>query len=294
MIYEITHTTTYDYEVPVSVSHHLLRLHPRRLQHQRCVEHDLRFEPRPAASKTHIDYYGNRVTFVTIEGAHKQLVITSHNQVEIKPGPPTVGVETPAWETVRDLCRGQQLGESLEASEFLFNSPMVRPDESYVKYAGESFLPGRPISEAALDLAGRIHRDFTFDAKATTVATPLEEVYRTRRGVCQDFAHFQVACLRSIGLPARYVSGYLETNPPDGQPRLAGSDASHAWVSYFCPALGWMDVDPTNNLVPGDRHITIGWGRDFSDVSPIRGVVLGGGRHTLKVAVDVIPRKEGA
>jgi transglutaminase-like putative cysteine protease len=181
---------------------------------------------------------------------------------------------------------------ALEASDFIFDSPLIRARESYLHYAQVSFTPGRPILEAALDLTKPIHSDFKFDPTATSVATPLEEVFKHRRGVCQDFAHFQIGCLRSLGLPARYVSGYVETDPPPGQQRLAGADASHAWVSLFCPGLGWLDVDPTNNMVPSSRHITVAWGRDFSDISPIRGVILGSGEHRLKVAVDVVPLTE--
>jgi transglutaminase-like putative cysteine protease len=165
-------------------------------------------------------------------------------------------------------------------------------DTPFNDYARESFPPGRRILDAVLDLTARIHRDFKFDPTATTVATPLALVLEQRRGVCQDFAHLQIACLRSLGLPARYVSGYLETAPPPGQPKLIGADASHAWVSFFCPSLGWIDADPTNNLLPSLQHIILGWGRDYSDVSPIRGVLSGGDDHTFGVAVDVVARGE--
>ena len=161
-------------------------------------------------------------------------------------------------------------------------------DAPFTNYARESFPAGRNLLEAVLDLTARIHRDFKFDSTATTVATPLAQMLEQRRGVCQDFAHLQIACLRSQGLPARYVSGYLETVPPPGQPKLFGADASHAWASFFCPGLGWIDVDPTNNLLPSMQHITLGWGRDYSDVCPIRGVLVGGEEHTLRVAVDVV------
>jgi transglutaminase-like putative cysteine protease len=157
------------------------------------------------------------------------------------------------------------------------------------RYAAASFPAGRPTLEALLDLTQRIYRDFTYDPRATTVSTPLNQVWRTRRGVCQDFAHFQIGCLRALGLPARYVSGYLVTKPPPGKPRLVGADASHAWVALYCPGVGWIDADPTNNVLPAEHHITVAYGRDFSDVSPVKGVILGGGHHTLSVAVDVTP-----
>lgn len=288
MLYTVTHTTTYEYSAPVSVSYHLLRLQPRALPQQICRSHECIVEPRAAVNKTHLDYYGNKVAFVTVEGGHRRLVVKSVNEVDVRRMPLPPPSETLPWEVVRDMCRGQQIGESLEASEFLFNSPLITLSEEYGAYAVESFPKERPILEGVLDLTRRIHEDFKFDPEATTIATPLDVVFRTRRGVCQDFAQFQIACLRSLGLPARYVSGYLETDPPPGQARLAGADASHAWVSFFSAGLGWIDVDPTNNILVTTRHITVAWGRDYSDVSPIRGVVHGGGPHTLKVSVDVV------
>ncbi|HVY69694.1 MAG TPA: transglutaminase family protein [Verrucomicrobiae bacterium] len=289
MTYDINHTTAYEYSGEVSVSHHVLRLNPRTLEHQECEQHELEIEPAPAAIKTHLDYYGNKVAFITLERPHRRLVIKSLSQVETKRIPGPAPAETPAWETVRDSCRGEQIGTALEASEFIFDSPLIKASERFGDYAIGSFSRGQPILAGVIDLTQRIHRDFKFDPAATTIATPLEEVFRARRGVCQDFAQLQIACLRSLGLPARYVSGYLETDPPPGQPRLAGADASHAWVSFYCHGIGWIDTDPTNGILPSTRHITVAWGRDYSDVSPVRGVVLGGGDHSLSVAVDVIP-----
>jgi transglutaminase-like putative cysteine protease len=177
--------------------------------------------------------------------------------------------------------------EAVEAYQFRFESPRIRIRPEFATYARQSFSPGRPMCEALLDLTARINKDFRFDSKSTHVRTPIEEVFRKKRGVCQDFAHIQIACLRSLKLAARYVSGYLRTYPPPGQPRLVGADASHAWVSAYCPGIGWLDLDPTNNVVPSNGHVTIGWGRDFGDVSPLHGLILGGGAHTLKVAVDL-------
>ena len=288
-LYELTHSTTYDYQSPVTVSHHLLRVTPRRLARQFRLEYHLETDPPAATSSHRTDYFGNEVTFVTIEGAHRCLRVTSRSRVAVGPAFIPDPTETPNWESVRGLCRSDRSSAVLEAVEFVFASPMIPLEAAFADYALASFPPARTILEGALDLTERIHADFKFDATATTVSTPLLEVLEKRRGVCQDFAHFQIACLRSLGLPARYVSGYLETLPPPGKPRLVGADASHAWVSLFCPGLGWIDLDPTNNCLPSMRHITAAWGRDYGDVSPIRGVLLGCGEHSLSVAVDVLP-----
>jgi transglutaminase-like putative cysteine protease len=288
-LFDLTHATTYDYHSPVSVSHHLLRVSPRRLARQFRVAHHVATDPVAATTSQRTDYFGNDVTFVTIEGAHRRLRVTSRSRVAVGPAFIPDPAETPHWESVRGRCRGDRSAAALEAIEFTFATPIVSLEPAFAEYALVSFTSRRSILEAALDLTARIHADFTFDAIATTVSTPLAEVLEKRRGVCQDFAHFEIACLRSLGLPARYVSGYLETVPPPGRPRLVGADASHAWVSLFCPAIGWIDLDPTNNCLPSMRHITAAWGRDYSDVSPIRGVLLGSGEQTLSVAVDVVP-----
>ena len=288
-LYDLTHTTTYDYLSPVTMSHHLLRVSPRRLARQFRLEHSVQTDPVAATTSQRTDYFGNDVTFATIEGAHRRLRITSRSRVAVGPAFIPDPTETPHWESVRGLCRSDRSSAVLEAIEFTFPSPVVPLEPAFAEYALASFTPRRSILEAALELTSRIHADFKFDPTATTVSTPLLEVLEKRRGVCQDFAHFEIACLRSLGLPARYVSGYLETIPPPGKPRLVGADASHAWVSLFCPGIGWIDLDPTNNCTPSIRHITAAWGRDYGDVSPIRGVLLGSGEHTLSVAVDVLP-----
>jgi transglutaminase-like putative cysteine protease len=292
MIYDLTHATTYEYNAPVSLSQHLLRLHPRDLSWQHCLENNLQIDPTPGVVHSHDDYFGNRTSFVTIEGAHKKMVVTSRSRVEIEPVVPPKPVETPAWETVRDSYSEDAADGAGEAGEFIYDSPHIPRLDAFADYAVASFVPGRPILEVVLNLTDRIYREFKFDPKATTIATPLDQVMKSRRGVCQDFAHLEIGFLRSMGISARYVSGYLETDPPPGKPRLAGADASHAWISFFCPGAGWIDVDPTNNLLPSCRHITVAWGRDYGDVSPIRGVILGSGEHSLKVAVDVIPSHE--
>ena len=287
LLYTISHSTTYEYVGEVSVSHHLLRLAPRSGRKQTCVAHELTISPSPEARSVHPDYFGNPTCVIAIDTPHQQLVITSKSQVAVglpfTPDP----LETPVWDTVRARCHDDQSSPALEALEFIYASPLIPIGNGWSDYAKASFPRGRPVLDAVLGLAQRIHDDFAFDATATTVTTPLSEVFHQRRGVCQDFAHFLIACLRTQGVPARYVSGYLETDPPPGLAKLRGVDASHAWVSFFCPGIGWLDVDPTNNCLPALRHITIGWGRDYSDVSPIRGVLVGGQSQSVCVAVDV-------
>jgi transglutaminase-like putative cysteine protease len=287
LLFDISHTTTYEYLGDVSISHHLLRLGPRDYSRQSCLSHELAIAPGPATMSVRRDYFGNLAHFVGLETPHKQLVITSHSRVALGPVFIPEPAETPSWEIVRAGCRDDHSGQALEAHEFTYPSPLVPVAEEFAAYAQPSFAPRRPVLEAVADLTRRISQDFAFDPAATTVTTPVADVLQQRRGVCQDLAHVQIACLRAYGLPARYVSGYLETNPPPGQPKLLGVDASHAWVGFFCPGLGWVDVDPTNNCFPSMRHITVGWGRDYSDVCPIRGVLMGGEGQTLRVAVDV-------
>lgn len=288
LLYEITHSTTYDYVGDVSVSHHLLRLGPRPFNKQACLEHQIEILPQPGMIHMHRDYFGNPAHFVAVETTHQQLVIKSTSRVAVKPAFIPEPMETPPWEIVRARCRDDHSGNALEAHEFTYASPLVPQGSDFASYAKNSFASDRPVLDAVTDLTRRIHEDFTFDSAATTVSTPVSEVFKNRRGVCQDFVHFQLACLRSYGLPARYVSGYLETDAPPGQPKLRGTDASHAWVGFFCPGIGWIDLDPTNNCLPSLRHITIAWGRDYGDVPPIRGVLVGGQSQQLRVAVDVV------
>jgi transglutaminase-like putative cysteine protease len=247
----------------------------------------------PVGRGVHVDSYGNITQYFEIEGKHEVLEVISRSLVEVLPSVHPDPSLTPRWEEVRDSCQLEKLTPGSEAGAFRFASPMVPLGVDFASYARSEFTPGRPVLEAVLGLTGRIFRDFKFDPRATDVSTPVSEVFKKRAGVCQDFAHLMLACLRSLGLPGRYVSGYLETAPPPGKVRLTGADASHAWVSVFCgEGAGWIDADPTNNLLPGERHITVAWGRDFSDVSPLRGVTLGAGGQRLAVAVDVIPVDE--
>ncbi len=289
MTYRVRHETVYDYEDPVSVSHHILRLTPRSSGRQRCQRSAISMVPNPLARAAHTDYFGNAVVSFTLLEPHERLVVEATSELEVDAPPRPDFSASPAWEEVRDSMAGNHSAEALDAYQFVFDSKRVEAKPELAGYACESFPPGRPLLEGALELTRRINQDFRFDTKATEVSTPVETFFEKRRGVCQDFSHLQIACMRSLGLPARYVSGYLRTLPPPGRARLVGADASHAWCSAWSPGTGWVDFDPTNNCIPADGHITVAWGRDYSDVSPIHGVLLGGSEHTLHVGVDVIP-----
>jgi transglutaminase-like putative cysteine protease len=287
MIYRILHRTTYKYKYPVSVGNHVACLKPRSLPRHRLEQSELKIEPAPATITERVDYFGNHLCFFTVEEPHDELVVEARSRVVMEENAPAWPRQSPPWEEVARALPEDHHPATLEAYQFRFESPRIRLNPEFAAYARQSFTDRRPLHEALLDLTARIHADFRFESKATTVRTPVEEVFRKRRGVCQDFAHVQIACLRSIQLSARYVSGYLRTHPPPGKPRLVGADASHAWVSAYCPEIGWLDLDPTNNVAPSNGHVTVAWGRDFGDVSPLHGLILGGGVHTLKVAVDL-------
>ena len=289
MIYRVRHLTIYDYADPVSVSHHVLRLTPRNLTRQRCSGSQISIDPSPQSSTTRTDYFGNVLTFFTLREPHGRLTVQASSELEVQSAEGPDFSQSPGWETVPRSLEGDARVDVLDAYQFVFDSERIGANPELAAYARDSFLPGRPLLEAVRDLTRRIHQDFRFDTEATEVTTPIQTFFEKRRGVCQDFAHLEIACLRSLGLPARYVSGYLRTIPSPGHARLEGADASHAWCSAWCPDLGWVDFDPTNDCVPSDGHVTLAWGRDYNDVSPIHGVLLGGARHTLHVGVDVIP-----
>jgi transglutaminase-like putative cysteine protease len=290
VIYRVRHETTYDYADPVSVSHHIVRLTPRDLRGQTCRRTAISIVPAPPVpAATHTDYFGNSVTSFTLQELHDRLTVRAASELEVNAIAPPNFSGSPPWEDVRELLPGDHSMDGLNAYQYVFDSQRVSGRPELAAYARVSFPAGRPLLEAVFDLTGRINQDFRFDTEATEVTTTVETFFQKRRGVCQDFSHLQIACMRSLGLPARYVSGYLRTLPPPGRARLVGADASHAWCSAWCPIAGWVDFDPTNNCVPSDGHITVAWGRDYSDVSPIHGVLLGGARHTLHVAVDVMP-----
>lgn len=289
MIYNISHRTTYKYNYPVSVADHVACLKPRSLPNGELLHNELLIQPVPKTITERTDYFGNRLCFFTIEEPHEQLLVEARSKVAIAGHAIQEAASSRPWEESAQSLDQDRSPQGLEAYQFRFESPRIRTRPEFANYALQSFTPGREMREALLDLTARIHSDFRFDAKVTTVRTTIEEVFKKRRGVCQDFAHIEIACLRSIHLAARYVSGYLRTYPPPGKPRLVGADASHAWVSVFCRGASWLDVDPTNNVVPSDGHVTLAWGRDYGDVSPLRGLILGGGDHTLEVAVDMEP-----
>jgi transglutaminase-like putative cysteine protease len=251
------------------------------------VESEIEIKPAPAILTHRVDYFGNLLCFFTIQEPHRELVVEARSKVIVEEGSESRPIRDLAWEEAVRLQMADFSPDGLDACQFRFESPRIRLRPEFAAYALKSFAPRRPLREGLIDLTARIHKDFRFDSKVTNVRTPVEEVFRKRRGVCQDFAHLQIACLRSLNLSARYVSGYLRTYPPKGQPRLVGADASHAWVSAYCPGTGWLDLDPTNNLVPSNGHVTVAWGRDYGDVSPLHGLILGGGAHALTVAVDM-------
>ena len=290
--YRVLHTTSYRYSAPVALSRQLLHLTPREFSAQRVLEHRLSVDPLPEESALGHDYFGNAIARLVLSSAHKSLSLAAASVVEVWPRHAATWIAaSPPWEQVAAGLRAPELkvraGANAEPARFLFDSPHVECSADLLRYAAPSFSAQRPLLDAVLDLNHRIHEDFEFDPIATVISTPLTEVLAQRRGVCQDFAHLMIGCLRTLGLAARYVSGYLLTSPPPGHARLIGADASHAWVAVFCPNAGWVDFDPTNDRLVEDEHITLGWGRDFSDVTPTRGVILGGGEQELAVHVTV-------
>ncbi len=296
--YHIRHDTHYDYDYPVGESHQMLRLAPRDLPWQRCLHSRLNIDPPPERQQRFVDAFGNTVDALHFEADHNHLFVRSECWVELNARPMPDLDDSPPWEEVRDCLHyiaGKTLtAELLEANAFLFESTNARVKREFANFAASCFEPDTPLLVGVDALMQRIFTEFTFDPSATDVTTPVAEVFANRRGVCQDFAHFMISCLRSVGLAARYVSGYLLTRPPAGKKRLIGADATHAWISVFLPNVGWIDFDPTNNLRPQLEHITIGWGRDFSDVSPMRGVLIGGGGHEPSIEVTMVPEDEFA
>ena len=289
MHYNVRHTTTYSYSEPVSLCQNEVHLTPRQTPFQTCSGFQLEISPEPMLLRSRYDSFGNQVWYFSLEEPHHELRVTARSRVSVAPRELPADDATPAWDEVRDQLYYAETPELRSISQFRFESRHVKYLDSVRNYAAASFPAGRPVVEAVRELTTRIHQDFTYAPTTTTVSTSTEEVMRTRRGVCQDFAHLQLTALRSLGLAARYVSGYLVTMPPPGKPKLIGADASHAWLSVHCPGLGWIDFDPTNDVIPQERHVTIGWGRDYSDISPICGVITGGGPHLLTVSVDVSP-----
>lgn len=293
VLYHVLHETHHGYQRSVTLSQQMLHMTPRVFVHQDVISHQVQVTPAPQEWAEHLDYFGNVCRVFTLGTPHRALVVRGSATVALlrRPDVDTLAA-SPAWEDTRAMMRNVLLAR--EPLKFMYESPHVMCSAELAHYAMPSFSRGRPLLEAAYDLTQRIYRDFEFDDEATTISTPLHEVLTGRRGVCQDFAHLMIGCMRSIGLAARYVSGYILTMPPPGKPRMIGADASHAWVSVFCSNAGWVDFDPTNRCLVQDEHITLGWGRDFSDVTPMRGTVLGGGEQNLDVSVTVTPLVEPA
>jgi transglutaminase-like putative cysteine protease len=309
--YRISHTTQYRYSQPVDLCQNEARLHPRDFWRQTCQTSHFDISPAPSDFIERVDFFGNHVTYFAVQQAHTELTVTSISEVVVFAKPASLNANSSAsWESVQALLsnapqqqtqmQGQQsqiqqqstspdkILELLDARQYVLDSPMVVTSAELKQYAQKSFLPNRPLVEVVQDLMLRIFTDFTYDPSFTTIATPLSAVLAHKRGVCQDFAHLAIACLRSYGMAARYISGYIETVTEPGQQRLVGADASHAWFAVYVPAMGWLEFDPTNNTVPYEQHITLAWGRDYSDVTPLKGIAFGGGQHTLSVSVDVL------
>ncbi len=298
MRYRVRHITNYAYHDEVPLCQNQAHLSPRVFARQQCESTRVTVQPEPAAMHEWIDYFGNTAHYFAVEVPHEELTVTAESIVTVSSPQIPAAAATPPWEQARDIS-ALAVADNLvapavadKAVQFTFASPCIRLIDAARDYASPSFPAGRPLLEAVLDLTARIWKEFKYDPAATCVNTPTEEILRNRRGVCQDFAHLQITCLRSLGLAARYVSGYLLTDPPPGKPKLVGADASHAWLSVYCPGSGWLDFDPTNNHMPDVRHVTLAWGRDYSDVCPIKGVFLGGGDNRMYVSVDVAPTSE--
>jgi transglutaminase-like putative cysteine protease len=287
MLYRIQHTTIYKYHETVPLCHNLAMLTPRDTHSQSCKSFILDVIPLPEIIEEYFDFFGNKVYYFIIEEEHEKLIVTTTSTIEKKPANPDINPPSlQSWELVRDLFL-QSKGDLLDEKQFVIPSDITAPLESIIQYTLPSFFPGRPLFEAVSDLMSRIYKDFKYSSGFTTISTPLSTVMQERKGVCQDFAHLAIACIQSMGLATRYVSGYLETIAPPGKEKLTGADASHAWFSVFIPDMGWIDFDPTNNKIPDEQYITIGWGRNYFDIIPLRGVIMSTNAHELAISVEV-------
>jgi transglutaminase-like putative cysteine protease len=289
-VLSVSHRTTYRYSTYVATAQHLATIRPQNCAWQHVISHEESIEPKPLYIKNRLDTFGNDVLYFSLESPHRSLQMISETTVELMPRWASLDpASTPAWDAVAPTMRFRAGAAFHPETEFCFASPNIGLRQDLRDYALESFPAGRPLAEGAIDLMHRIHADFEYRPTATSYDTPAHSAFEIRRGVCQDFAQVMIGCLRALGLPARYVSGYLRNDPPPGQERLIGADASHAWVSVFCPGSGWIDLDPTNDVLADLEHVTLAIGRDYSDVSLLRGMILGGGSHRVDVGVTVIP-----
>jgi transglutaminase-like putative cysteine protease len=289
MEYFVRHRTTYRYVQDVSQSWHIAHLTLRETPLQAVHESVLAFNQEPASRARRDDYFGNPCEWFSFDQPHTMLEIVAESRVAVDAAPDRAPRDSITWEQLRTALEAPAGDAARDAVQFLFDSPMTTFESDVAAYARQSFPAGQPLLEGALDLMHRIHADFRYDTTVTDAYTPVDEVFEIRAGVCQDLAHVGIAAMRSIGLPARYVSGYLLTKPPPGTPRLLGADASHAWFSVFAPPFGWVDLDPTNDVIVSEGHVTSSWGRDYGDVAPVAGIILGGNEHVIDVGVDVIP-----
>jgi transglutaminase-like putative cysteine protease len=289
MKYRVTHITKYQYDKDVTLCHNVAHLLPRTTPQQTCAISELKILPMPTNTSEWSDIFGNRQASFSIEKPHRELIVTATSEVEVLTASSLIDAAFPtSWEQAVDHIKKSTDPETIETRMYVLESEFVEFSEEIKNYSMKSFAPGRPLLEAVEDLMHRIFKEFKYDPGFSSIATPLEEVLKHRKGVCQDFAHLAIACLRMQGLAARYISGYLETIPPKGKKRLVGADASHAWFSVYVPHLGWVDFDPTNAKIPDEQHITAAWGRDYADVAPLKGVIFGGGdKNKLEVSVDV-------
>jgi transglutaminase-like putative cysteine protease len=290
MHYLLSHRTSYSYASSVDSAHHIAHLRARQFPGQKVTSLSIVTEPQPSLAVQHVDYFGNLIDIYRIDHPHQRFDIEVRAEVEVHfPAPPPTS-ETPPWEEMRKMLTGEGFPEPIEAAEFIHESPLVPLDEALRDYGAKSFTAGRPTLDAARELATRIKADFEYHPGATDISTPLHEVFEGKAGVCQDFAHLMIAACRAHGIAAAYVSGYIRTAHSKEEVELRGADASHAWVAVWCGAkAGWVHLDPTNDLVASEDHVAVAWGRDFSDVSPLRGVILGGGKHSYGVAVTLVP-----
>jgi transglutaminase-like putative cysteine protease len=293
MLYRVRHLTTYEYSKTVTQSQHVLRLRPRLTDNQVCASSEVAMDPAPRRRAGRDDYFGNRMEIVSLDEPHLELTIDSTSVVRVSKRRPRDIEMTAPWDSIADTLSLARSEPEIMATNFMFDTALTRADTTdLLAYATEDFTPGRPVALAARDLMMRVRRDIKYKPGVTDISTPVDKVFELKAGVCQDQSHFMLAVLRARGLAARYVSGYLRTYPPPGRPRLQGADQSHAWVQVWCPPLGWIDFDPTNGVLPDDEHITVAYGRDYADISPISGLMLGGGEHEVEVKVDVAPVEE--
>ena len=289
MEYFVRHRTTYRYLQDVSHSWHLAHLRLRTTPTQDVHSSGVTLSLETASRVAREDYFHNPCEWFAIDQPHNHLEVLAESRVTVEPAPERISRDSLPWEQVRAFLENTQDDEERDAVQFQFDSPLTKFESDIAAYGAPSFPPHRPLLAGAIELMNRIHKDFRYDTTVTDVTTPVDRVFEIRAGVCQDLAHVGIAAMRAVGLPARYVSGYLLTEPPPGKPRLLGADASHAWFSVWAPPFGWVDLDPTNNLIVSESHVTSSWGRDYSDVAPVAGIILGGHDHVVEVGVDVIP-----